>query len=295
MSSEPQPTPWSALRIITARTGIYWVAGIVITLVYWSLGPVGNGWWIVPALLVVGLWMLRRGLNNRADHAAVARLVRGAAPVNGRWSAVGGTVVAQEAGDTEEIRAYRFQVFDRYGAKERRAESGSRRVLRIDGFHLIPTGIDTGTSVAPLHGFPDMTHNADKTPFDPDILQRARAAARQSPRWIPPPLARELVISGPMTSVQDCIAYPDKPENVPPIERDVTETWQLRRGDIVCGVGLWKDGALYPSYRRTGGLPVYHGTPEAVEERLRGDNTGFTIFSGIALALAAGVAIWSLL
>ncbi len=72
------------------------------------------------------------------------------------------------------------------------------------------------------------------------------------------------------------------------------KSWVLRPGDQVCVFGKWEDGELLPAASRARGLPVYAGTAKDVFERLKDDSTAFMALGAVALAVAAGVALWFL-
>ena len=290
MAKPVRPILKLALQTVLARTGLFWVALIVPTLIFWFLGPEGESSWIAPILLAAGLGLLIVGLKDRADHAAMERLARGDAPRNGQWSAVHGWAIALETSDdpTEnQILACRFQSYDRYLNKE-----GEKRYsLRYDGFFLAPTGVENNGTTTRLMGFPDLLHT-EKEGLTSDILTRAKAAAAPNPAYLPTFLAREFVLSRRDDRFEESISYGNAEPNSTEGKLDC---WILRAGDEVCVFGHWRDGALYPSYRRGRGLPVYEGSIEAVLADLRGTAKGFLIAGGAFLILAFGLAVWSLL
>ena len=137
-----------AVQSILARTGLYWVAVIVVTLAYWQIATEGRFNWFVPLLFAGGLWLWLFGRADRADFQAIDRLKRGVAPREGQWSAVHGIATHADAADKEasDILACRFQSFDRLPA---RGQSRPGYALRYDGFYMIPFGLDTGAALVP--------------------------------------------------------------------------------------------------------------------------------------------------
>ena len=73
------------------------------------------------------------------------------------------------------------------------------------------------------------------------------------------------------------------------------DSWIMRSGEQVCVCGRWRDGALYPDRSRPRGLPVYLGTPIEVEKSVAGEAKVLLYGGGGLFALAAIIAIWSLI
>lgn len=278
----------AAIRVIAARNAVLIGATLLISLIFLWLNPVGAPVWIVPILVFAGLWLVMFGLKDRADYRAMQR---NGPPQPGQWTAVCGTARALERAEGD-ILACRFQVFDEESGM-RREIGGTRSkssTCRYDGFYLVPTGIETENGTIPLAGFPDLIH-LEKAPQPNDLLVRAKAAAYDCPRWLPMPLAREIILSGIRDRVETSLHYGKEEE----ASQGTTKTWILRPGDRVCIFGRWNDGALTSSKNRPRGLPVYRGTAEAVRAKLSGDSSAFLILGAIFLAIALGLAIWSLL
>ena len=255
---------------------------MVLTLVFWLLGPAGAAWWAVPVLLFAGLWLVLQGLNERADLKAVSNENR---PRDGQWVAVAGRAVALDETD-EVILACRFEIYDKI-----RAHDPPRDILRqrYDGFYLRPAGLDTDTGVVPLAGFPDMIHY-EKRSLPGDMIANAKASAFQCPYWMPPYLGSEIVLSGMQDRIETSLRYREEEDAS---EREI-KSWPLNAGDEVCIFGVWRNGALHPSRQRPRGLPVHAGTRAQVREHL-GDTSKFVLGLGvILLTIALVLAVWSL-
>lgn len=278
----------AAIRVIVARNVVLIGLTLLISLVFLWLGPDGILVLIVPILVFAGLWLVMFGLKDRADYQAVQKT---GPPQPGQWTAVCGTVRALEKTE-DDILACRFQLFD----EERgiRNETGGTRSknfrCRYDGFFLVPMGIETKNGTIPLAGFPDLIH-LDKTPLPNGLLVRAKAAAYDCPKWLPMPLAREIILSGIGDRAQTCLHYGKEGE----ASQGTIRSWMLRPGDQVCIFGRWNDGALTSSKDRPRGLPVYQGDAETVRAKLSGDSSAFLILGTVFLVIALGLAIWSLL
>ena len=278
----------AAIRVIVARNAVLIGLTLLISLVFLWLGPVGILALIVPILVFAGLWLVMFGLKDRADFQAMQK---SGPPRPGQWTAVCGTARALEKTE-DDILACRFQVFDE--EREMDNEPGGTRskkfTCRYDGFFLVPMGIETENGTIPLAGFPDLVH-LDKEPLPNGLLVRAKAAAHDCPKWLPMPLAREIILSGIGDRAQTCLHYGKEEE----ASQGTIRSWMLRPGDQVCIFGRWNDGALTSSKDRPRGLPVYKGDAETVRAKLSGDSSAFLILGTIFLVIAMGLAIWSLL
>lgn len=265
------------------------VAGVVVaSAVFLALDPPEAASWAVPILFFIGLWLLLYGLRQRADLIA---LRRGDRPVGGAYVAVCGRTVALDGpAPKDETLAWRFKSYRH--VRSRTGSGGRRSVLslRYDGFHLVPTGIETAGGTVRLAGFPDLI-DRDKETIANDLVVRAKTSAVSYPRWVFPMLAREWAVYPGSDRIDLTIVYREDEEEGP---SGTIECWIMRAGEDVCVCGRWRDGALCPDRWRPRGLPVYLGTPEEVEQGLAGEAKVLLYAGGGTLALAAGLAVWSL-
>ncbi len=263
---------------------------IVVTVIFYQFDPIGGPAFFAPIVFAAGLWLVLFGFKDKADHRAMLAHFQGT-PKDGQWAVACGKAVALEPGDDDTL-AVRFQVIDEIVGQSSSGSGTRSKQLKVtyDGFYLVPTGIKTESDTVRLAGFPDLLHT-DKRPMSNDMIVAAKAAAIQARLIVPKPVIRDLAMEGARERIEISIHYGFEPEST---EGSIT-SWMLREGEDVCVFGRWKDGALTPDRRRPRGLPVYTGTEAEVCERLGGDSQSFLIVGVVVIAIAAGLAVWSLL
>ncbi len=285
--TDPATTSLGAAALaVIRRAGPLVGATLLLTVIYYWLGPHRDASFFVPPMIFAGLWLLVLGRHERADRAAMVRLRE---PwTEGRWTAVCGTAVPLDDAPGD-VLAVRFEVYDTQ-ARGSRSGGGDRLLrCRYDGFYLVPFGVDTGEGAVPVRGFPDLIATDDR-PIANDILVAAKAAATPTPRWLPKSVARELVLSGVADRVQISLKYGNDPETA----RGKLVSRVLRPGDEVCIFGVWRGGTLCASPARPRGLPVYFGPPDEVARDLGLTSKILAWLGGILLAGAAALATWTL-
>ncbi|MCP5073511.1 MAG: hypothetical protein GY947_09480 [Rhodobacteraceae bacterium] len=261
------------------------VGTLVLSLIYFWLGPYRGPTFFFPLLIFAGLGLIWLSRAHKNDHRAMMRL--GEPPVEGQWTAVAGVLVPTEG--KEETLAVRFKVFypDRKETGSRHREP--RLYCRYDGFFRVPMGVETGSGVVPLRGFPDI-ENTPKSPMSSDQLENAQAAAVLCPPKLIRPVALEQVRAGVTDRVEIILKHGDRPHET----KERTESWTLKAGDEVCVFGLWKGGKLCRAENRFSGLPVHIGTADHVRKDMGDLGKGFVWFAAVVFGLAAILAVYSL-
>lgn len=284
-----------SLRLALRRNTPYLVLIALVYLLYGQFhGNAGSYPFFVSLLGVAGLWLVIQGNNDRADHHAIQRAIDGVAPQPGRWTAVIGNAIAGEpetASQGSDVLAYRYQVID----EERGVSTSEGRrprylSVRLEGYFLAPTAIQTASGTVRLAGFPDLIH-LDKKPLPAGILDRAETRARQSPRFFPAFLLRDGIVASAADRIDIDILHQASQST----GDSTCKSWVLRSGDKVCVFGKWRDGALVPSLTRPRGLPVYGGAAEQAEERLQADSHAFRVVGAVILLAAVALAGWSMM
>jgi hypothetical protein len=289
----------------------------------------------VTAGLALGGWLMFWGQGYATDRRAM-KAATPPSPQEGRWTAVCGIARPVEAAFDEpvlggEALACHYEVSEMQYSKRSTGSGGSHRkpVLRYEGFHLVPTLIETGAGPVTLRGFPDLREVEPSTPEagTPFTLQdsvqpvrstvlrsilamfRSRSrideatvdrllgihtgpVARARPALAVEPrfLWRVRVLAGPMLGTAVDRMYGGLASPGDAIRRSRV----LRPGDEVCVLGRWRNGELWPSLNRPNGLPVYPGSLVQALEEVDSDAEALTIvgrwIAGFALAML-GVAV----
>ncbi|MCP5313173.1 MAG: hypothetical protein H6955_06440 [Chromatiaceae bacterium] len=284
-----------ALRAAIAHYGPFVVLVLAIVGLSWVLDNyLGTVAFFLPLLIAAGLWLIKQGLRDKADHDAIERSLGVESPEPGQWTAVCGRARALQP-DAEtpfsDVLAFRYQVFDEErGARTAGERTSKHMTCRYDGFFLVPTGIETPAGTIRLSGFPDLIH-LERRSLPAGVHERAHASAQLSPRLLPKFLARSLFLAHVRDRIEGYIRYGDEPES----SEGTCKSWLLRPDEQVCVFGVWRDGALYPGSGRSRGLPVYAGTADEVRQRLKGDSSAFFVIGAIIIAGGLTWALWSTL
>ncbi|MCP5087280.1 MAG: hypothetical protein GY952_10815 [Rhodobacteraceae bacterium] len=285
ITAAPAPSIGAAYFSVIRRALPLAIGTLVLSVIYFWLGPYRGPTFFFPLLIFAGLGLIWLSQAHKNDHRAMMRIDE--PPVEGQWTAVAGVLVPTE-GDEDPL-AVRFKVF--YPLKH---ETGSRHreprlCCRYDGFYRVPMGVDTGKSVVPLLGFPDI-ENTLKRPMSDEMLKSAQAAATLCPRNLIRPVAQEITRSRVTDRVETILKYGDEPHET----KVRTDSWTLKTGDEVCVFGLWKNGTLRRAENRFSGLPVHMGTAEHVRKDMGDLGKGFVWFAAVVFGLAAILAVYSL-
>lgn len=263
---------------------------------FWAAGfALGATLAAVPPLA-----LLRSAGRRRVDAAALRRLLRGEPPEPGRWVAVAGRargatgeVVTSPVGAVPAL-ACRYRVSDQpYRRPESTSDDtnrpGSASRLRYEGFHLVPTVIDSPTRAVRLRAMPELRE-----------LEPRRGGSwrgRQGDETTGPPMPLRAIARARWFAVTAESIHVDwryrHDETV--LGPTLAIEWVLAPGAEVCALGRWDwEGALVPHPARTSGLPLYPGTPEAVLATLATEVRVYLgLATGVALALA-GLLYWLL-
>jgi len=261
---------------------------------------VADGFWafgvavLVPLLLVGGSWLAREGWRRRVDLGALRRFERGDTPKTGAWVAVAG--VAQPHFEPIEAPlslrpalACRYRVMDRpyreiSGNSQR---TSSARKLRLEGYHLVPTVIESPSGRAHLLGFPEL-RNLEKSHLSSGTSGVEDNAVR-GPAWPASIAQRGRIFSQPT----DRLAIDWHYGKVEQPGRTERFEWVLAPGAEVCAMGRWSPkGGLLPHWSRATGIPLYAGSPAVVAESLRTEGRIYLAMGTILLAAAAGLVAW---
>ncbi len=246
------------------------------------------------------LALLRGAWRRRVDAAALRRLLRREPPRADRWVAIAG----RARGATGEViistvagvpaLACRYRISDRPYRRSPSmgggtTSSGSATRLRYEGFHLVPTVIDTSARAVRLHAMPELREldtrpggswrgrQGDETPGPPKPLRpfaRARLFAAATDRlrvdWR---YRHDEASTGPTSAIE----------------------WVLSPEAEVCVLGRWDpEGALRPHAARTSGIPVYAGAPADVAARLTAEAWVHLALAALVAAALAGLLFWLL-
>jgi len=240
------------------------------------------------ALAGVTLWLLREGYWEAMDARALRKANAGLRR-QGDWVAVAGRAVALES----EIRAplsnrpalaCSYRILEKFVGGTKPGSNLSLR-LRGEGYHLAPTGLDTGAGIVPLRGLPDLV-NLEKSGVGAG--GRSLEQAGEPRAWYPPRYAARAHLAA---QVSDRFhvdwQYPSRGKR----HSIACREWVLSPGERVCIFGRWDGEALVPALLRPRGLPVHAGPPADVAARLAGGAKVFLILAAIPLA-GAGWLLW---
>ena len=291
-----------AIALAIATRVVLLVGGVWLGLaLFRQIRPrVADGFWafaigiFVPLLLVGGVWLAREGWRRRVDLGALRRFERGDAPRTGAWVAVAG--VAQPHFEPIEAPlslrpalACRYRVMDRpyREISENSRRSSSARKLRLEGYHLVPTVIESSRLRAQLLGFPEL-RNLEKSHLSSGASGVEDSAVR-GPAWPASIIQRARIFAQPADRLTIDWHY-GKVEEPGRTERF---EWVLAPGAEVCAMGRWaQKGGLLPHWSRATGIPLYAGSPAIVAESLRTEARIYLAMGGIFLAAAAGLVFW---
>jgi len=245
------------------------------------------------------LALLRGAWRRQVDAAALRRLLRREPPRPGRWVAIAG----RARGATGEIvtspvagvpaLACRYRISDRpyrrspsMGGTSR---SGSATRLRYEGFHLVPTVIDTSARAVRLRAMPELREldtrpggswrgrQGNETPGPPGPLR---------------PLARARLFAAATDELHVDWRYRHDEASTGPTS---AIEWVLSPEAEVCVLGRWDpEGALRPHAARTSGIPVHAGAPADVAARLAAEARVHLALAALVAAALAGLLFWLL-
>jgi hypothetical protein len=248
----------------------------------------------VPLLLLGGSWLAREAWRRRVDLRALRRFEQGQPPTPGAWVAVAGTAQAHfepfEAPLSQRpALACRYRVMDR-PYRDGAVKSGNRSSglkLRLEGYHLVPTVIETPSGRIHLLAFPEL-RNIEKSHLSSGTSGVEDTALR-GPSWPASILARGRIFS----QKTDRIAVDWHYGKVEQPGLTQRLEWVLEPGAEVCAMGRWSPtGGLLPHWSRASGISVYAGPPAAAAETMRSEGKVFLAFAAIALLGAAALIAW---
>lgn len=248
----------------------------------------------VPLLIVGGSWLAREGWRRRVDLGALRRFERGDVPKTGAWVAVAGTAQPHfepiEAPlSLQPALACRYRVMDRpyREISENSQQASSARKLRLEGYHMAPTVIESSRVRAHLLGFPEL-RNLEKSHLSSGTSGVEDTAVR-GPAWPASIAQRGRIFSQPTVRLAIDWHY-GKVEAPGRTERF---EWVLAPGAEVCAMGRWSPkGGLLPHWSRATGIPLYAGSPAVVTESLRTEGRVYLAMGAVLLAAAAGLVAW---
>lgn len=291
-----------AIALAIATRLILLVGGVWLGLALFRLirPRVADGFWafaigiFVPLLIVGGSWLAREGWRRWVDLGALRRFERGDAPKAGAWVAVAGA--AQPHFEPIEAPlslrpalACRYRVMDRpyREISENSKRLSSARKLRLEGYHMVPTVIESPRGRAHLLGFPEL-RNLEKSHLSSGTSGVEDSAVR-GPAWPASIVQRGRIFAQPA----DRLAIDWHYGKVEEPGRTERFEWVLAPGAEVCAMGRWaQKGGLLPRWSRATGIPLYAGTPAVVAESLRTEGRIYLAMGAIFLAAAAGLVAW---
>jgi hypothetical protein len=292
----------TAIALAIATRVIFGVGGAWLGFALFRLirPRVADGFWafgtalLVPLLLVGGSWLAREGWRRRIDLGALRRFERGDVPKAGAWAAVAG--IAQPHFEPLEAPlslrpalACRYRVMDRpyRDISENRHRTSAARKLRLEGYHMVPTVIESSRGRAHLLGFPEL-RNLEKSQLASGTSGVEDKAVR-GPVWPASIVQRGRIFSEPTDRLEidwqyGKVAEPGRTERF---------EWVLAPGAEVCAMGRWAHkGGLLPHWSRATGIPLYAGSVSVVTESLRTEARIYLAMGFVLLAAAAGLIAW---
>lgn len=300
----PTPAPPRGIPVVTSLVAAA-LAAFGVALFLGARGAGRPALWAagfalgVPLAALPSLALLRGAWRRRVDAAAIRHLLRREPAEPGRWVAIAGRargatgeVVTSPVGAVPAL-ACRYRISDRPYRRSASmgggtSSSGSASRLRYEGFHLVPTVIDTSSRSVRLRAMPELRELESR----PGGSWRGRQGDETSGPPLPlRPFARARLFAAATETLHVDWRYRHD-------ETDLGATtaieWVLAPEAEVCALGRWHpDGALLPHPARTSGLPVYAGTPEAVLATLATEvKVHLALALGVALALGGALFWW---
>ncbi len=254
-----------------------------------------------PLAALPPLALLRGAWRRWVDAAAIRRLLRREPPESGRWVAIAG----RARGATDEVvtsavagvpaLACRYRISDRpYHRSDSigrgsAKKSGSASRLRYEGFHLVPTTIETAAHSVRLRAMPEL-RELDSRPGG--SWRGRRGDETTGPLQPLRPFARARLFTATTEALHVDWRYRHE-------ETDLGATaaieWILAPEAEVCVLGRWDpEGALRPHAARTSGLPIYPGAPTEVAARLATEGWIHLALAALVAAGLAGLLFWLL-
>ncbi|MBZ0103218.1 MAG: hypothetical protein K8I65_13730, partial [Thermoanaerobaculia bacterium] len=219
-------------------------------------------------------------------------------PEPGRWVAIAGRargatgeIVTSPVGAVPAL-ACRYRISDRpYRRSESMgggtSSSGSATRLRYEGFHLVPTVIDTAARSVRLRAMPELRELDSR----PGGSWRGRQGDETTGPLKPlRPFARARLFAAASGQLHVDWRYLHDEESTGPT---AAIEWVLAPEAEVCVLGRWDpEGALLPHAARTSGIPVHAGAPTEVASRLAAEAWVYLALAALVAAALGGLLSW---
>ncbi|MBZ0103048.1 MAG: hypothetical protein K8I65_12870, partial [Thermoanaerobaculia bacterium] len=169
------------------------------------------------------------------------------------------------------------------------SRSGSATRLRYEGFHLVPTVIDTAARSVRLRAMPELRELDSR----PGGSWRGRQGNETTGPLKPlRPFARARLFAATTGQLHVDWRYLHDEESTGPT---AAIEWVLAPEAEVCVLGRWDpEGALLPHAARTSGIPVHAGAPAEVAARLAAEAWVHLALAALVAAALGGLLSWLL-